>query len=151
MQTGDVIDRGNRARGNGPVNPPEKEAEAAGGQVVPLLGNHEVMNILATCAMSPLKLTRSSRIGNPKRRRRLSGLCGLVREPYEVAESDQQTVLPATEEEWMAKHPAGFLEYREALDLAGVYGNWVRQHAAVVKIEVIFLPAAPSPNLISPS
>ena len=50
----------------------------------------------------------------------------------------------------MAKHPAGFLEYREALDLTGVYGKWVRQHAAVVKIGgVIFLHGGISPNLIS--
>src|SRR5258708_32437519 len=50
----------------------------------------------------------------------------------------------------MDKHAAGFLEYREALDLAGVYGKWVRQHAAVGKIGgVIFLHGGISPNLIS--
>jgi hypothetical protein len=59
-------------------------------------------------------------------------------------------VLPATEEEWMAKHPAGFLEYREAFNANGNYGKWLRRHAAIVKIGgVLFMHGGIHPNLLS--
>ena len=44
----------------------------------------------------------------------------------------KKPALPATEEEWMAQHPLGFVEYREAMDPKGKYGKWIRQHAAIV-------------------
>jgi hypothetical protein len=50
----------------------------------------------------------------------------------------------------MARHPAGFLEYREAMSPDGNYGKWLRQHAAVAKIGgVIFLHGGIHPNLTS--
>ena len=50
----------------------------------------------------------------------------------------------------MLKHPAGFLEYRDAMSPEGKYGKWLRHHAAVAKIEgVIFLHGGISPNVTS--
>jgi hypothetical protein len=53
-----------------------------------------------------------------------------------------------TEGEWMARHPLGFVEQREAFSPQGSYGKWLREHAALAKIgSVIFLHAGIHPNL----
>jgi hypothetical protein len=53
-----------------------------------------------------------------------------------------------TEAEWMARHPAGFVEQREALGPKGEYGKWLRGHAAVAEIDgVIFLHGGISPEV----
>jgi hypothetical protein len=153
VQTGDVIDRGNKGReAMDLLIRLEKEAEAAGGQVVPLLGNHEVMNILGDLRYVSAETYAEFADSESEKRRKAAyqDYAAWYTSHTKSLTAIQQTALPATEEEWMARHPAGFLEYREALDLAGVYGKWVRRHAAVVKIGgVIFLHGGISPNLIS--
>jgi hypothetical protein len=53
-----------------------------------------------------------------------------------------------TEAEWMARHPAGFVEQREAFGPKGEYGEWLRGHAAVAEIEgIIFLHGGIHPDL----
>jgi hypothetical protein len=53
-----------------------------------------------------------------------------------------------TEAEWMARHPAGFVEQREALSPKGEYGQWLRGHAAVAEIEGnIFLHGGIHPDV----
>jgi hypothetical protein len=53
-----------------------------------------------------------------------------------------------TEAEWMARHPVGFVEQREALSPKGVYGEWLRKHSPIVEIEgVIFLHGGLHPDL----
>jgi hypothetical protein len=53
-----------------------------------------------------------------------------------------------TEAEWMARHPAGFVEHSEAFSPKGEYGKWLREHAPVAKVgSVIFLHGGISPNL----
>jgi hypothetical protein len=53
-----------------------------------------------------------------------------------------------TEAEWMARHPAGFIEQREAFGPKGEYGEWLRGHAAVAEIDgIIFLHGGIHPDL----
>jgi hypothetical protein len=53
-----------------------------------------------------------------------------------------------TEAEWMARHPAGFVEQREAFAPKGEYGEWLRGHDAVAEIDgVIFLHGGIHPDL----
>jgi hypothetical protein len=53
-----------------------------------------------------------------------------------------------TEAEWMARHPAGFIEQREAFGPKGQYGGWLRGHAAVAEIDgIIFLHGGIHPDL----
>jgi hypothetical protein len=55
-----------------------------------------------------------------------------------------------TEAEWMARHPAGFIEQREALSPKGSYGKWLRGHVVLAEINgVIFLHGGISPSLAS--
>jgi hypothetical protein len=61
-----------------------------------------------------------------------------------------QPVLPETEAEWMIRHPLGFIEQREAFSPNGIYGRWLRQHSALIKIGgVIFLHGGINPDLTS--
>src|SRR6266852_5258574 len=53
-----------------------------------------------------------------------------------------------TEAEWMARHPQGFVEQREAFAPEGSYGKWLREHAPLAKIgSVIFLHGGIHPNV----
>jgi hypothetical protein len=153
VQTGDVIDRGNKGReAMDLLIRLEKEAEAAGGEVMPLLGNHEVMNLFGDLRYVSAETYAEFADVESERRRKAAyqEYAAWYTSHAELMEGIQQTALPTTEEEWMAKHPAGFLEYQEALGPTGVYGKWIRQHRAVAKIGgVVFLHGGISPNLIS--
>jgi hypothetical protein len=53
-----------------------------------------------------------------------------------------------TQAEWMARHPAGFIEQREAFGPTGKYGEWLRGHDAVAEIGgIIFLHGGIQPDL----
>jgi hypothetical protein len=153
VQTGDLIDRGPKGRDVMDLFISlEKEATKAGGQVVPLLGNHEVMNILGDLRyVSPENYAVFADSESAKRRRAAyQEYVTWYTSHAELLAAHKQPALPATEEEWMAKHPAGFLEYREALSPDGNYGKWLRHHAAVAKIGgVILLHGGIHPNLIT--
>jgi hypothetical protein len=153
VQLGDVIDRGNKGReAMDLLIRLEKEAGSAGGEVVPLLGNHEVMNIIGDLRYVSPETYAEFADGESEKRRKAAyqEYAAWYASQAEAIKKIQQNVLPATEEEWMARHPAGFLEYREAFDPAGVYGEWIRQHRTLTKIGgVVFLHGGISPDLIS--
>ena len=150
VQTGDLLDRGSKGReAMDLLMGLEKEAAKAGGQVIPLLGNHEVMNIIGDLRyVSPPTYAAFSDSDSEKRRK------ASYQEYAEWATSHakllaamKQPALPAPEADWMAEHPAGFVEYREALSPDGKYGKWIRQHDPVVKIGgAVFLHGGISPN-----
>jgi hypothetical protein len=153
VQVGDLIDRGPKAREVMDLFISlEGEAAKAGGQVLPLLGNHEVMNILGDLRYVPPENYAAFADSESEKRRKAAyqGYAAWYTSHAELLAALNQSVLPATEEEWMAKHPAGFLEYRQAMSPDGSYGKWLRQHAAVAKIGgVIFLHGGMHPNLMS--
>jgi hypothetical protein len=153
VQTGDLIDRGPKGREVMDLFiSMEKEATKAGGQVVPLLGNHEVMNILGDLRyVSPENYAVFADSESAKRRKAAyQEYAAWYTSHAELLAAHKQPALPATEEEWMAKHPPGYLEYREALSPDGNYGKWLRHHAAVAKIGgVILLHGGIHPNLIT--
>jgi hypothetical protein len=153
VQTGDLLDRGPRGREvMDLLMGLEKDAAKNGGQVVPLLGNHEVMNILGDLRyVTPQNYAAFADNESEKRRKAAyQEYAAWYASHAKWLAGIKQPALPATENGWMAEHPAGFLEYREAFSPDGKYGKWVRQHAAVVKIgEVIFLHGGISANLIA--
>jgi hypothetical protein len=153
VQTGDLIDRGPKGReAMDLLMWLEKDAAKAGGRVVPLLGNHEVMNILGDLRyVMPQSYAAFTDAESGKRRK-------AAYEEYATWAASRskwlaaikKPALPTTEEEWMAAHPEGFVEYREAFSADGKYGKWLRQHAAVVKIGgVVFVHGGIPPSLIS--
>jgi hypothetical protein len=153
VQLGDLIDRGPKGReAMDLVMGLEQEAPKAGGQVVPLLGNHEVMNILGDLRyVSPQGYANFANVASEKRRRTAYQEYAAWYASYaKLLTGIKQTVLPSTEEDWMAQHPPGFLEHREAFGATGTYGKWIRRHATAIRIgRVIFVHGGIDPNLIS--
>ncbi|MDP9339502.1 MAG: metallophosphoesterase [Acidobacteriota bacterium] len=153
IQTGDLIDRGPKGRQvMDLLMSLEKEAATADGEVRILLGNHEVMNILGDVRYVPAE-DYTSFADNESENRRKAAF-----KEYAAWLADHKALLApikepkfsASEEEWTAKHPLGFVEYREAMSLQGKYGNWLRKHAAVAQIgDTIFLHGGIDPDLAS--
>ena len=153
VQTGDLVDRGPNGRAAMDlIIGIEKDAAKAGGQVIPLLGNHEVMNILGDLRYVPPQNYASFADNESEKRRKAAyqEYAAWYTSHAKLLSAVKQTVLPATEEEWMAKHPPGFLECREAFSPNGNYGKWLRNHSAVVKVGgVIFVHGGLDPNSVS--
>jgi Calcineurin-like phosphoesterase len=153
VQMGDLIDRGPKGReAMDLVMGLEKDAPKAGGKVVPLLGNHEVMNILGDLRFVPPQSYASFADNESEKRRQAAyqEYAAWYASHAKLLAAFKQSYLPSTEEDWMAKHPPGFLEYREAFSANGIYGKWLRHHATVVKIGgVLFVHGGIAPDLVS--
>lgn len=155
VQTGDVLDRGPKPRETlDLLMALQKEAEKKGGRVVVLLGNHEVMNIMGDLRYVSADNYASFAGSNSQK------LQHYAYEKYLHWRKDHQALLatmpqdfPETSEaEWMARHPAGFIEQREAFSPQGKYGKWLRERPAVVELNhIIFVHGGIDPDLSSMS
>jgi hypothetical protein len=149
VQTGDYTDRGADVRQVlDLLMALEESARRGGGQATILLGNHEVMNIVGDLRDSTPQIWQTFADGQSERRREQSW------KQYEqlvTARQKLRTALPEayshTREPWMAAHPPGWLEYREALGPRGKYGRWLRgkQVAALVG-GTVFMHAGINPD-----
>ena len=114
VQTGDVVDRGPESRkAMDLLMELERQAEAAGGRVHALLGNHEFWNAVGE-------------------------LSYVSEEEVKAFDGPRDEIL---REEHRAEAPApGYFALREAFGPEGDYGKWIRSHNAAVKIgEVVFV------------
>ena len=116
VQVGDLLDRGPKPREVMDLMISlEKEAPKAGGRVVALLGNHEMMNIMGDLRYVTAENYAAYADGNSAERQR-SAYQEYVKwrtsHAHLLAELPQPMEL--TEAEWMARHPVGFVEQREA-------------------------------------
>ena len=150
---GDLIDRGPKPREVLDLMMSLEDAAAkAGGRVVALLGNHEVMNLMGDLRyVTPENYASFADSESEKRRTTAYQKYAAWRKdhPQLLAELEQP-VLPVTEAEWMQRHPAGFIEHRDAFSPKGNYGKWLRQLSALAKIGgVIFLHGGIHPDLVS--
>jgi hypothetical protein len=153
VQVGDLIDRGPKPREVLDLMMSLEDAAAkAGGRVVALLGNHEVMNLMGDLRyVTPENYASFADSESEKRRTTAYQKYAAWRKdhPQLLAELEQP-VLPVTEAEWMQRHPAGFIEHRDAFSPKGNYGKWLRQLSALAKIGgVIFLHGGIHPDLVS--
>src|SRR5438552_4263720 len=152
VQVGDLLDRGPKPREvMDLVMALEKEAPKAGGRIVSLLGNHEMMNIMGDLRYVTPQNYASFADGNSEDRRK-SAYQQYVkwRSNHSALIAELPQPMEITEAEWMARHPAGFIEQREALSPNGSYGKWLRGHVALAEINgVIFLHGGISPGLAS--
>jgi TPR repeat protein len=134
VQTGDVLDRGPDSR---PIMDLlmklEKQAEAAGGAVHALIGNHEAMNVYGDLRyVSPgefASYTHAAEGGGGEfsyaERADLTA----------TAEPEAPTAIPSA-------NATGFADHRTAFGPSGAYGRWIRSHAAAIKINrTLFLHA----------
>ena len=128
VQTGDLVDRGAGSRQvMDLVMRLEGEARAAGGRVHALLGNHEVMNLTGDLRYtSPAEYAAFATSRSPEVRERA----------YATLADPSRKDDPAYREQWEREHPLGWVEHRAAFGPRGRYGQWIRQHNAIVRIEV---------------
>lgn len=154
VQTGDYTDRGTDVRKVlDLLMRLEREAKSAGGQVIALNGNHEVMNFIGDwrdvtpeiCATFATPKSEARREDAWKRYDRLKA---------ERKEPPVPDVYLMTREQWMDAHAPGCLEYREAFSASGTYGRWLRQREVAAVVDgTLFMhagitPARPAPRSI---
>jgi hypothetical protein len=117
--------------------------------VVSLLGNHEVMNIMGDLRyVVPANYASFSDGKSEERRKAAYEEYVKWRGSHAALLAELPQPMELTEAEWMARHPAGFVEQREAFGSKGKYGEWLRGHDAVAEIDgVIFLHGGIHPDL----
>lgn len=149
VQLGDFMDRGPSVRRVMDLFIAlEAQSRNAGGRVVNLLGNHEVMNLLGETRDVPPEVFASFADAGSEARRETAYTA------YAKLASARAAVLPTapavyrqSREAWMAAHPPGFIEYREALSPRAEYGRWLRSKSIVTMIgDTIFMHAGVRPD-----
>jgi hypothetical protein len=148
VQTGDVLDRGATSRkAMDLLMDLEKQARKTGGQVLALIGNHEAMNVYGDLRYVSAGEYAAFKTQDSQQ----------VREQYfqgqlETLRKDAAAKgLPATDDalrsRFEAETPLGWVEQRMAFSAKGKYGEWIRQHNAVVKVnDMIFLHGGLGPK-----
>jgi Calcineurin-like phosphoesterase len=150
VQVGDLIDRGPKPRAVLDLMISlEKEASKSGGRVVSLIGNHEMMNLMGDLRyVTPENYASFAQSDSEERRRSGYQEYTQWRKSHSQLLAELPQPMEITESEWMARHPAGFIEHREAFSPNGNYGKWLREHSAVAQVGgVIFLHGGIHPNL----
>ncbi len=147
VQTGDFLDRGPRVR---PVMDLlmrlQEEAPATGGRVVVLLGNHEALNLFADYTDVAADAYADFADRSSKARRK----AGYRRYAKWVAQWPAEDA--PGKEAWMAVHPPGKLEYRQALGPEGTYGRWLRRLPTAVAVgDTLFVHGGLDPELAAAS
>ena len=151
VQTGDYTDRGPEVRRvMDLLMTLEEQAPKAGGRVIVLIGNHEMMNIigeLVDVTQADYASFVDSR-SEDRRRDAYKDFLSFEKRRAEKLDLPSPTPTPETENAWMAAHPPGFIEHREAFSPKGRYGKWVRERPVIVKEEdTIFMHAGINPIL----
>jgi len=150
VQVGDLLDRGPKPREVMNLTMAlEKESAQAGGRVVALLGNHELMNIMGDLRyVTPANYASFADGNSEKRQKAAYDEYVKWRNSHASLLAELPQPMELTEAEWMARHPAGFVEQREAFSPKGEYGQWLRGHSAVAQIDgIIFLHGGIHPDL----
>jgi len=137
VQLGDVVDRGPDSRAAlDLLRRLEGEAERAGGAVHALLGNHEVARILGDLRYATAG--EYAAFATPESE--------MMRQRY------LQTVKSDERDQALQATPLGMVEMRAAFGRQGSYGEWLRKHDGVVKINgVLFVHGGISPAVATMS
>jgi hypothetical protein len=143
VQTGDMIDRGPKSRGvMDLLMTLQKDAPRQGGRVIVLLGNHEAMNVYGDLGYVTAA-DYASFADAESEHRRLSAYA-----TYAAVQG--KSAISSTD--WMAAHPQGFVEQRDAFGPDGKYGKWLRSLPAVARVnDSIFAHGGISPAWASKS
>lgn len=143
VQTGDLMDRGTAVRADFDLLMElERQAGAAGGRVQVLLGNHEFMNLLGqTRDVAPELYQRFADDRSAQKRD----------QAFEAAARLKRSA-PLDKASWLAEHPLGYLEYREALRANAPYGKWLRSKPVVAEIDgTVFIHGGINPAFTTES
>jgi hypothetical protein len=152
VQTGDYTDRGSDVRKvMDLLMRLEKDARNAGGQAIVLAGNHELMNVIGDLrdVTAEICATFASPGSIGKREEAWKQYERLARGRNPAAPA--AAVYQQGHEPWLAAHPPGCIEYREAMGPGGVYGKWLRgKDVATVIGDTLFMHAGLNPSRAVP-
>lgn len=154
VQTGDLLDRGPQIiEVMDLFMRLEKEAPQQGGEVIVLLGNHEIMNMTGFLKdVNPDVYADFTDEDSEKRRN--TAYRGLVNHNRKKARNFglRWTVRPGFKENWYNKYGLGHIEYMEAFGPEGKYGKWLREKDAIAKVDGrIYMHAGIPPKMASMS
>ncbi|MDJ0813317.1 MAG: metallophosphoesterase [Woeseiaceae bacterium] len=126
---GDLLDRGPDSRpAMDLLMQLEGEAEAAGGRVHVLIGNHEAMNLMGDMRyVSAWEYAAFADEEQPEERERWFAAYAQQRAPADQAPEALATV-------FRQKFPAGYFAHRRAFSSEGKYGEWLLSKPAIVVI-----------------
>lgn len=148
VQTGDYMDRGAGVRAVlDLLMALERQAPASGGRVVTLLGNHEVMNLVGETrdATPEIFAAWADSSSDSRREDAWRQYESLARRRLRDR-PDAPDVYRRTREAWLAVHPPGLLEYRDALGPHGRYGRWLRGKDVIARVgSTAFMHAGVNP------
>ncbi len=145
VQVGDILDRGPDSRkALDLMMKLEQQAPKQNGRIIPLLGNHEVMDMVGdTRYVSAAEFQAFSSDQSEKIREQEF-------ESYRkfmASRGAGGTSLDVPRDRWMADHPIGFFELRDAYGPKGEYGKWFRSHDVVAEVgDTIFLHGGLDPK-----
>src|SRR5262245_52911525 len=149
VQTGDILDRGPDSRkAIDLLQRLERDAQRAGGRVVSLLGNHELMRLV-----SDWRYVSAGEIDAFKTRDsmqlREQVLATLNEQAAQRAKAEgREFDAAAYRESFLKEVPLGMIELRQAFGPQGEYARWVRERPTVARINgVLFLHGGISPEI----
>ena len=152
VQTGDMIDRGTKVRAvMDLLMGLEEQATAAGGRVQVLLGNHEGLN-LAGEGRDVTPAIYATFADEQSEERRQAAYDAYVKlcaaRSLQLPRPTPRIYQPSSRDLWMAEHPPGFIEYRDAFGPQGRYGSWLRTKPAVLQLgDTVFQHAGIKPDV----
>ena len=147
VQTGDAIDRGpDGRRVLDLLRRLEGEAERAGGRVLPLVGNHEVMGMAGDLRYVSAAEYDSFRNGDSEDLRNRVLTAVSARAESAARSSGDKFDRDAFRTSFLAETPLGQIERQVAFGPDGEYGRWLRARDTVVKVNgVLFIHGGISP------
>ncbi len=150
VQTGDYMDRGIGTRKVVELLI-ELEAQAPdqGGEVIALLGNHEVFNLIGVRRdVTPDILASFSNPRSTEKRERVCKAWSTEGGQGEGKEPSDPLKQAVAVQRCLMRHPPGLMEYVQELGPEGRMGAWLRQRPVAAKVgDVVFLHGGISPML----
>jgi hypothetical protein len=138
VQIGDMVDRGAQSRAClDLLIKLKQQAEKARGKVIPLIGNHEAMNLMHDLRYVTREIYKTF---STNKSEKVRAKAYLDYGKFLSAHSSHSHKAIAAEDEaaqqkWMDAHPPGFFEYCDAFGPDGKYGRWVRPNRAIIQID----------------
>ena len=147
VQTGDVLDRGADSRkAMDLLRRLERDAARAGGRVIPLLGNHEFMRLIGDWRYVSAGELQAFRRGDSEDVREAMYQRALAATKARAAAAQQTLDEADYRKRFLAEIPLGFLEMRQAFDVQGDYGPWIRSRPVMAMVNgIAFLHGGASP------
>jgi hypothetical protein len=141
IQTGDVLDRGADSRKTlDLLRRLERDARNAGGQVIPLIGNHEFMRMVGDWRYVSEGEYAGFRNADSTELREFA--LGQVSTTFATRARAENRPFDAAKfrEDFFRDVPLGLIEMRQAFAATGEYGKWLRGLRSIVKVNgVLFM------------